>query len=429
MNGTAVTTPSWPGTLANVAGCPAGQLASPTTTGADAVATAGEAFLRRYFTEAGLSGLEQRLVQMRREVAETGTWWQTTDELTFGARVAWRNAERCIGRARWSTLAVRDLRELSTPVQIRDELVRHLDLSTNGGAIRSVISVFAPDAPTTPPVRIWNAQLIRYAGWTESPGGGAVTGDPDQAPFTDLVQHLGWHGPPIRTAFDVLPWVIQSSDHTTPGLFPVPAESVLEVDLHHPEHRWFARLGLRWPALPAISNLTLQVGGVSYSCAPFSGHYMASEIAARNLADQHRYDQLPAVARGLRLDTRHDALWRDKSLIVLHDAVLHSFRAAGVRISDHHRESRGFSQFAAREEAAGRPVFGDWTWLNSYPMTPQDPSWGRYYTMPGPQDPGLHLSTMAAALARGTNPAARLPWAVTEPPDSPQPTHEGPRQP
>ncbi|MEU7611052.1 hypothetical protein [Micromonospora sp. NPDC049204] len=29
-------------------------------------------------------------------------------------------------------------------------------------------------------------------------------------------------------------------------------------------------------------------------------------------------------------------------------------------------------------------VVGDWTWLNSYPMTPQDPSWRRYYSPAAP---------------------------------------------
>ncbi|SCL12994.1 nitric-oxide synthase [Micromonospora nigra] len=354
--------------------------------------TDAQAFLTRYFHETERAGLRSRLTRMRREVEASGTWWQTADELAFGARLAWRNAERCIGRARWSALHVRDLRGCNRAHQIRTELENHLNFSTNGGAIVPMISIFAPASTGEPAVRIRNPQLIRYAGWTDAHGN--VTGDPAQTRLTDQALQLGWRGPSNRTRFDVLPWIIDGLD-IGPALFPVPASSVLEVELRHPQHPWFALLGLRWPALPAISDMTLRVGGVIYPCA-FSGSYMASEIASRNLADPTRYNQLPAVARGLGLDVRRDRLWRDKALLVLNEAVLWSFHAAGVRITDHHRESITFARFTAREEAAGRPVYGDWSWLNSYPMTPQDPSWGRYYASPPPRDPGLHASAPVA---------------------------------
>ncbi|MFJ2087512.1 nitric oxide synthase oxygenase [Micromonospora chokoriensis] len=340
------------------------------------------AFLRQLYAENGQNGPQNRIQQVAEEIAETGSWWPTTEELTSGARMAWRNAARCIGRARWNTLVVRDLRHISQPAAIADELRRHLDLSTNGGAIRSVISVFAPSAP-----QLLNPQLVRYAGWSDAQG--TVTGDPDQVDITAYALRHGWAGPTRRTPFDVLPWLIRDASRNL-SVFPVPPESVLEVRLSHPQHDWFSALELRWPALPAISNMTLTIGGCAYPCAPFSGFYMASEIAARNLADHHRYDMLPRVATKLGLDIRRDDLWRDKTLIVLQEAVLHSFRSAGVSITDHHRESRSFATFTAREEAAGRAVAGDWTWLNSYPMTPQDPSWGRYYVETGPSDPAFH---------------------------------------
>lgn len=368
--------------------CPAHALGSPTD-GPARVLSDAHAFLTRYFHETGRDGLRTRLTQMRREVETSGTWWQTTDELVFGAKLAWRNAERCIGRARWSALRVRDLRGINRADQIRAELENHLDLSTNGGAIVPMMSVFSPASADMPAVRIRNSQLIRYAGWNTAAG--EVIGDPAQTRFTDQAIQLGWRGPANRTRFDVLPWIIDGAD-VGRALFAVPASCVLEVELRHPQHPWFALLGLRWPALPAISDMTLRVGGVIYPCAPFSGSYMASEIASRNLADPARYHQMPAVARGLGLDPRRDRLWRDKALLVLNEAVLHSFLAAGVRITDHHRESISFARFTDREEAAGRPVYGDWSWLNSYPMTPQDPSWGRYYASPPPQDPGLHPS-------------------------------------
>lgn len=55
---------------------------------------------------------------------------------------------------------------------------------------------------------------------------------------------------------------------------------------------WFATLGLRWYALPAVSNMLLEIGGLEFPAAPFSGWYMSSEIGSRNLCDPHRYNIL-----------------------------------------------------------------------------------------------------------------------------------------
>ena len=45
--------------------------------------------------------LERRVAQVRESIAATGTYEHTFAELTWGARVAWRNAARCIGRLYW----------------------------------------------------------------------------------------------------------------------------------------------------------------------------------------------------------------------------------------------------------------------------------------------------------------------------------------
>ena len=84
---------------------------------------------------------------------------------------------------------------------------------------------------------------------------------------------------------------------------------------------------------------------------------MSTEIAARNLADVDRYNQLPVLARRMGLDTRSStSLWRDRALVELNVAVLHSFRAAGVRMVDHHSASEQFMTHLEREEArAGDP--------------------------------------------------------------------------
>lgn len=143
------------------------------------------------------------------------------EELEFGAKVAWRNSNRRIGLLYWNSLTV----------------------------------------------RIWNEQLVRYAGYQRTDG--TVLGDPRIIGITSAIRALGWPGGP-GTPFDVLPLVVEGRDGV-PHWFTVPADAVLEVTISHPELPWFAELGLRWYAVPAISNLCLEIDGICYGAAPFNG--------------------------------------------------------------------------------------------------------------------------------------------------------------
>lgn len=163
-------------------------------------------------------------------------------------------------------------------------------------------------------------------------------------------------------------------------LFDLPADAAQEVHITHPTCPAIGKLGLRWHALPVISNLTLEIAGQSFQAAPFKGWYLQTEIAARNLSDEDRYDQLPAVAAALRLETTsRRSLWVDRALLELNVAVLHSFDQAGVRIADHHAVTRQFQHFETLEARAGRPVQDRWSWLVP-PMAPATtPLWDRRY--------------------------------------------------
>ncbi|MDX6361186.1 MAG: nitric-oxide synthase, bacterial, partial [Streptomyces sp.] len=263
-------------------------------------------FLTLRHAEERLGDPARRIAAVRAEIAETGTYRHTTAELVHGARVAWRNANRCIGRLYWRSLTVRDRRDVRDPRDVADASADHLREATRDGRIRALITVFAPDEPGRPGPRIWNEQLVRYAGYGR-PGGG-VTGDPRNAGLTALARRLGWPGGP-GTPFDVLPLVIQAAGDR-PRWFALPQDAVLEVELAHPEYPWWRALGLRWHAVPALSNMCLEIGGICYPAAPFNGWYMGTEIGARNLADADRYDLLPLVADHLGLDTRTDrSLW------------------------------------------------------------------------------------------------------------------------
>ena len=355
-----------------------------------------EDFLRQCYTEnTRLGPVEPRLAIVRAQIAATGTYVHTTDELGYGAKMAWRNTSRCIGRLYWRSLVVLDRRRARTADEIFSLLVRHLE-TAGADTIRPVISIFAPAQPGLPYARIWNEQLIRYAGYR--PDGGQPVGDLRQEGFTEAMHGFGWRGK--GEPFDVLPLAIETPTEGV-RLFELPERAIREVPLTHPEYSWFAQLDLRWHAVPAISNMRLTIGGVHYPLAPFNGWYMGTEIGVRNLADADRYDMLPVVAARLGLDTsRESTLWRDRALLELNRAVLFSFEQAGVKMTDHHTESQRFLTHLSNEEKAGRPTPADWSWIVPPMSGGVTPVFHRYYDELDLR-PAFYLDEEAAAAARG----------------------------
>jgi nitric-oxide synthase len=316
-------------------------------------------FLTQYFVESELQGLDTRLTQVEAEILLRGTYRLTEEELTFGAKVAWRNSNRCMGRLFWKSLKVRDRRTLTTAKEVFEDALEHIESATNGGKIRATLTAYATEEEGDRSFRIMNKQLIRFAGYSEPHG--EVIGDPDSLEFTKYCLSLGWEGK--KTAFDVLPLVIQREGEPA-SWFAIPEEKVLRVAISHPAYSWMEELGLQWYAVPVISDMRLEIGGISFPCAPFNGWYMLTEIAARNFGDVQRYNMLPEIANKLNLDTRQlKTLWKDKAMLVLQEAVLHSFQAKGVTLVDHHTASEQFLEFCKQEENKGRTVQADWAWI------------------------------------------------------------------
>lgn len=54
---------------------------------------------------------QERWNEIVKEVNDKGTYNLKETELIFGAKLAWRNAPRCIGRIQWSKLQVRMIRD------------------------------------------------------------------------------------------------------------------------------------------------------------------------------------------------------------------------------------------------------------------------------------------------------------------------------
>jgi nitric-oxide synthase, bacterial len=368
------------------------------------------AWLQTFYAEAHPPGRsrEQRWAEIKDSVARTGRYVHTFAELQWGARVAWRQSVRCIGRARWQSLVVRDARTVHTADRVAAELAAHLRFATNHGRIRSTITVFPQDGPDGARVRVANEQLIRYAGYRGPDG--SVLGDPRYAAFTELLQRSGWRPPQPRSAFDVLPWLI-GTDREPARIVPVPRGLVLEVMITHPTLSWFRDLRLRWHAVPVISNMRLRIGGIDYSCAPFNGWYLVDEIATRDFGDAWRYNQLATVAARMGLDTSsNESFWQLRAAVELNTAVLYSFRRAKVRIEEPISESTLFAEFARREEAAGRRAYGDWSWINGHIGSTFGPAWHRYYDT-GQPNPNFWLDDAARRLSLGEtpDPAVEMP--------------------
>lgn len=318
------------------------------------------AFVRQYHRE---NGLDAEVCQRReREVVaslrRTGHYDHTPDELAFGARVAWRNHARCIGRLYWKSLEVFDCRHIGEPDDIAGQMARHMRLAHNGGDIRSIISIFAPVKGRELPAYIENRQIAQYAGYLY---GGQIIGDPLNAEFTRIVSALGWRAPAMRGHFHLLPLLIRDKAGMR-HVYELPADSITQVSICHPTQSGLEQLNLRWYSVPCVSDMILTIGGIDYPCAPFNGHYMATEIASRDFIDENRYNLLEPTREALGI-SEADPLWKDRVLTELNRAVLYSFETAGVTIADHHTASRQFVEFAQKEQASGRVLSANWSWI------------------------------------------------------------------
>ncbi|KAK3612606.1 hypothetical protein CHS0354_042115 [Potamilus streckersoni] len=302
---------------------------------------------------------EKRWMDILTAIENTSTYELTIDELTFGARTAWRNAPRCIGRIQWSKLQVFDARHFTTARGMFEAICNHIKYGTNNGNIRSAITIFPPRTCERKEFRVWNSQLLSYAGYKQPDG--TVIGDPINAEFTELCQKLGWRGK--NGKFDILPLVLQANGHD-PELFEIPPNLVLEVNLKHPKFPWFAELGLKWYALPAVSNMLFDCGGLEFTASPFNGWYMGTEIGARDLCDPHRYNILETIAEKMELDTsKSSSLWKDQALVEVNVAVLYSYQAMGVTITDHHAASESFMKHIENEQRLRGGCPADWVWI------------------------------------------------------------------
>lgn len=320
--------------------------------------TEAREFLTYFYQANNLNGFKFRWSEVEKNIRKNGTYWHTKEELTFGAKLAWRNSNRCIGRLFWKTLKVLDYRRRITKDAFIDGIKTHLRIAQATNKIRSTISIFPPlSVFKNASFKILNYTLIQYAGYRLDDG--QIVGDPKHIAFTKLCHSLGWIGE--GTSFDILPIVFKDKTGAT-GFIELPKSLVKEINITHPTLPFFKSLGLRWYNLPIISNMKLEIGGITYPTAPFNGWYMLNEIATRNFGDKSRYNVLPIIASKMGVDS-NSPFWKDKALLAINEAVYYSFNKAGVTIVDHHTAAEQFMKFVSQECDNEREVTGDWSWL------------------------------------------------------------------
>eukprot|EP00931_Biecheleriopsis_adriatica_P101983 TRINITY_DN77025_c0_g1_i1.p1 TRINITY_DN77025_c0_g1~~TRINITY_DN77025_c0_g1_i1.p1 ORF type:complete len:1413 (+),score=223.84 TRINITY_DN77025_c0_g1_i1:44-4282(+) len=313
--------------------------------------------------EWGSSRLDARLNEVKTEISLCGTYRHTTEELQAGAKQAWRNAPKCIGRIAWDTLVIRDCRHVTSEPQILQECQEHLRLASNKGIVQSLMTIFPPKKPNERwGPRFWNTQFCRYAGYRQADG--SVLGDPANVEFTEMViDRFGWKPPKKRTRFDPLPQIVQLPDQE-PYMSEFPRELFCEIPIEHPKYSKFGRLGLKWTSLPCINNFNLRIGGVDYPCCPFNGWFVDLEIA-RNLVE--RYDIGADVAKICGFDTTSNSSgWRSMVLQTVSAAVTHSFQKKKFSIVDHYTVSTQFLTHVDREKRCGREVPAQWSWIGGF---------------------------------------------------------------
>lgn len=319
-------------------------------------------FLDEYYTSIGKANsveYQERLKDIIESVTKTGTYDMTLEEIEFGAKTAWRNTPRCLGRIHWQTLKIFDARHVKTSKEMFEHICEMMRYANNNGNIRAAMTIFPHRTDGLHDFRVWNGQIIKYAGYAMPDG--SFIGDPFSVEFTEFCEKLGWKGKGGH--FDILP-VVLSANGEDPEMFELPEELILDVNLEHPVYPWFAEMKLKWYVVAAISNMLFDCGGLEFTAAPFTGWLMDTEIGTRNLCDPNRYNILPLVAEKLNLDMRKAATqWKDKAAIEVNLAVIHSFHKAKMTMTDHHTATEAFQQHWETEYRVRGGCPADWVWM------------------------------------------------------------------
>jgi len=280
-------------------------------------------------------------------------------------------------------LKVRDRRHAKHPYQFFQDIKQHLidasdpvkdDDSSHQNNIQPVMTIFQSQSLNEPfGNRFWSSQPVRYAAYKD-PMSGKITGDPANIELTDyLINSKLWTPPNEISPFDILPLVLKLAGRSKPRVFELPKECVFEVDLKHPTNEKLSALGYRWTAVPAISELKMNLGGIVYQNIHFNGGWFVSTEIVRALME--RYDAGPEIAKVLGIDTETNPVWRTEVSAELEKMVIHSFQTSGYTIKDQVSAGQSFCSHARRErEEYGRECPAQWSAIGGL-IGQTNPTW------------------------------------------------------
>jgi nitric-oxide synthase len=268
-------------------------------------------FLKQYYAdttnhEKPEKNIKERQAEVLAELREKKTYNLTSDELRWGARMAWRNAPRCPARVIWKKLHVFDQRHIDNTDDMFKAIMEHLDFSNNGGNIRPAITLFRQRLPGEKDLRVWNGLITGFAAYEQEDG--SIIGDPSSLGLTKFCQKLGWKGK--GGMFDFLPMLLSGTDGI-PHYYEIPEKYLMRVKIQHPTNTGINSMNLEWFGLPGVSSMMFESGGIQFPAAPFAGWYQGSEVASRDLLDPQRYNLLEplGLAMGLDMSSNTTVVW------------------------------------------------------------------------------------------------------------------------
>lgn len=109
--------------------------------------TEAKNFITQMYSELNYDNqsLNERLTAISAEITDTGSYTHTYEELSYGAKMAWRNSNRCIGRFFWNTLTVQDARDVDDEDTFIASINHHINEATNNGKIKPFITIYHPE--------------------------------------------------------------------------------------------------------------------------------------------------------------------------------------------------------------------------------------------------------------------------------------------
>ena len=208
-----------------------------------------------------------------------GSWYQTTAELEFGIKRAWRNARKCIGRNHYQELKLCDLRSVTSSKEMVMTLIESAIQAFDNGRIQPTVFVFAPRNNTGRGPIILNHQLLDYAGYELDDG--SILGDPSSIALTKAMIEMGWTPPSQRGRWDLLP-LVAMAEGDEPAMMEIPPPLSNHVPIRHPHHQEaFQKLDLNWKVAPILTRFGFDIGGNQYTAAPFIG-WLVSTYASKS---------------------------------------------------------------------------------------------------------------------------------------------------